>query len=99
MVAYVGTPVNLDFSAVDPSSSDVITYEIQNGPDGPQFNGNTGAFSWQPTQAGTYSFIVTVSDSTTLTAKKVHIVVTKDRSSAVQAAIEAYNRQASYVTA
>jgi hypothetical protein len=98
-VAFVGAPVTLDFSATDSNSTEAVTYEIQNGPDGAQFNASTGAFTWQPTQAGTYSFIVVASDGTTLAAKNVSIVVTNDRASAVQAAIAAYNPNTSYVTA
>ena len=62
-------------------------------------NASTGAFSWQPTQAGTYSFIAQASDGTTLATKNVNIVVASDRASAVQAAIAAYNPNTSYVTA
>ncbi len=58
-----------------------------------------GAFSWQPTQAGTYSFIVEASDGTTIATKKANIVVANDRASAVQAAIAPYNPNTSYVSA
>ncbi|WP_248924001.1 OmpL47-type beta-barrel domain-containing protein [Paenibacillus hamazuiensis] len=98
-VAYVGAPVTLDFSATDSKSTDVLAYEMQNGPVGAQLNAATGAFSWQPAQAGTYSFIVQASDGTTVAAKKVNLVVTADRTSAVQAAVVPYDPGSSYVTA
>ena len=96
---YVGAPVTLDFSATDSSSTDVVAYEVQNKPQGADLNANTGAFSWQPTQAGTYSLIVQASDGTTIATKNVNIVVTNDRASAVQAAIAPYNPNTTYVTA
>ena len=97
--SFVGAPVNLDFSATDSSSTDVVAYDIQNKPQGAEFNATTGAFSWQPTQAGTYSFVVEASDGTTISTKNVNIVVTSDRASAVQAAIASYNPNTSYVAA
>ena len=64
MLAMSGRRVNLDFSATDSSSTDVVAYDIQNKPQGAEFNTSTGAFSWQPTQAGTYSFVAEASDGT-----------------------------------
>ena len=58
---------------------------------GAVFNESTGAFSWKPTQAGTYSFVVGASDGTTVTTKDVTVVVTNDRQSAVDAVIAPYN--------
>ncbi len=97
--SFVGAPMNLDFSATDSSSTDVVAYDIENMPQGAVFNATTGAFSWQPTQAGTYSFVAKASDGTTISTKTVKIVVASDRASAVQAAIASYNSNASYVTA
>ncbi|WP_261305048.1 OmpL47-type beta-barrel domain-containing protein [Paenibacillus andongensis] len=99
IVAYVGESVTLDFAATDSSATDVIAYELQNGPNGAQFNTSTSAFAWQPTQAGTTSFIVVVSDGTTAAAKNVNIVVASDRASAVQAAITPYQPNETYTTA
>ena len=61
-------------------------------------NESTGAFSWKPTQAGTYSFVVGASDGTTVTAKDVTVVVTNDRQSAVAAVIAPYNPNTSYIS-
>lgn len=97
--AFVGAPVKLDFSADDSGQEDVLAYEIANMPQGAEFNAGTGAFAWQPAQAGMYSFIVQASDGTTLTTKNVNIVVSQDRSSAVQAATALYNPSTLYVTA
>ncbi len=99
LFAYVGAPVSIDLSATDSNSADVVSYDSTNLPQGAVFDTHTGAFSWQPTQAGTYSFTVSASDGTSMTAGNVKITVANDRSSAVQAAIAPYNPNVSYVTA
>ena len=90
--------VNYDFSATDASATDVVTYQIDNKPEGAVLNESTGAFSWKPTQAGTYSFVVGASDGTTVTTKDVKVVVTNDRQSAVAAVIAPYNANTSYIS-
>lgn len=96
--AFVGAPVSLDFSAGDSGQENVV-YEIGNMPQGAVLQEGTGAFSWQPAQAGSYSLIVQASDGTTVTTKNVHIVVSGDRASAVQAATAPYDPNKLYVTA
>lgn len=96
--AYVGAPVSLDFSASDSGQENVV-YEIANMPQGAVLQEGSGAFSWQPAQAGTYSLIVQASDGTTVTTKNVKIVVSGDRTSAVQAATALYDPNTLYVTA
>ena len=66
---------------------------------GAVLNTSTGAFSWQPAQAGTNPFILMASVGTTVTAKNVNIVVTNNRVSAVQVAIALYNPNTIYVSA
>jgi large repetitive protein len=94
---YAGSTLTttLDFSATDAS---VLTYQTDNLPAGATFNTGTGAFSWKPTQAGTYSFVVEASDGTTVTTKRVTIVVGADRQSTVNAVIASYNSNTLYVT-
>ena len=41
---YVGASVNVDLSATDANSTDVITYELQNNSKGLPIDANTGAF-------------------------------------------------------
>lgn len=100
LFTYVGSQytINYDFSAADSSSSDVVTYQIDNKPDGAVFDANTGAFSWNPTQAGTYSFVVEASDGTSITTKDVTVVVTNDRKSAVDAVTAPYNPNTIYIS-
>ncbi|WP_051251118.1 discoidin domain-containing protein [Paenibacillus harenae] len=97
--AYVGAPITLDLSAADSGSTDTVSYGSSNLPDGADLNANTGAFSWRSTQSGTFSFIAEASDGTTLAAKNVHIVVSDDRTSAVEAATAVYDSNKSYVAA
>jgi hypothetical protein len=93
---YVGASVNVDFSATDSSSTDVVTYGLQNNPEGLSINTSTGAFSWNPTSAGSFSLIVTATDGTTIVTKNVNVIVGNDRASAVQAITASYNQNAVY---
>lgn len=98
LFAFTGAPIQIDFSATDSNSTDVVAYDSTNLPGDAQLNTNTGAFSWLPAQAGTYSFNIMASDGTTVTSKNINIVVTSDRASAVQAAITPFDPDAIYVT-
>ncbi len=97
---YAGAtiPVTLDLSATDPAAGDVVTYNIDNLPQGASFDTSTGAFSWKPTQAGTYTLIVEASDGTTVTTKRVIVVVGADRQAVVTAVTAAVKPDTLYVT-
>ncbi|KQV33437.1 discoidin domain-containing protein [Massilia sp. Root335] len=82
--------VAYSFAATDATATDVLTYKIDNLPPGARFDSTTGAFSWVPTQAGTYDFIVTSTDGTVVTSKAARIVVSADRQSAIAAVTAAY---------
>ncbi|WP_261301646.1 OmpL47-type beta-barrel domain-containing protein [Paenibacillus andongensis] len=96
---YVGASVNVDLSATDASSTDVITYELQNNSKGLPLDTHTGAFTWQPTEAGNYSVVLAATDGTTVSAKNVNIFVSSDRASAVQAITASYDANQVYVQA
>ena len=100
LFTYVGSeaPVNFDFSATDNGATDVVSYQIDNKPEGAVLSESTGAFSWKPVQAGTYSFVVGASDGTTITTKDVTVVVTSDRESAAAAVIAPYHASTSYIS-
>ena len=100
LFTYVGSeaPVNFDFSATDNGATDVVSYQIDNKPEGAVLSESTGAFSWNPVQAGTYSFVVGASDGTTITTKDVTVVVTSDRESAAAAVIAPYHASTSYIS-
>ncbi|CAN7167903.1 discoidin domain-containing protein [Pseudoduganella sp. LjRoot289] len=97
--SYAGTtlPVTLDLSATDPGAGEVVTYQADNLPAGASFSTATGAFSWNPTQAGTYTFSVGASDGTTVTMKRITVVVDASRQGAVDRAIAAYKAGTPYV--
>jgi hypothetical protein len=99
IVAYIGAVINLDFSATDSGATDVLSYSSFDIPNNAQLNVSTGAFSWTPTEIGTFSFIISVSDQTTITAKKVTIQIKADRYSALAAAIASYNSDKIYTKA
>jgi hypothetical protein len=86
---YAGATLatTIDLSATDPAAGDVVTYNIDNLPQGASFNTSTGAFSWTPTsaQAGSYTLVVEASDGTTVTTRRVTIFVGADRQATVGA--------------
>ncbi|HEX7984886.1 MAG TPA: discoidin domain-containing protein [Duganella sp.] len=90
--------VSASFAATDSSSTATVTYQIDNPPPGATFNSSTGAFSWLPTQAGTYSFVVSARDGTSIVSKRVTVTVGADRQAVVNAVIASYNAGLPYVT-
>jgi hypothetical protein len=99
LYTYAGTTTTttFDFSATDSGTGETVTYQADNLPQGASFNTSTGAFSWKPTQAGTYTFYVGASDGTTVTMKSVTFVVDADRQSAVARATTPYDANTVYV--
>ncbi|OMF44730.1 hypothetical protein BK138_34365 [Paenibacillus rhizosphaerae] len=100
LFGYAGSEAAIvsDFSATDTGSADTLTYQADGMPEGAIIDEHTGAFSWKPAQAGTYSFVVSASDGTSVTAKEVQVVVAHDRTSAVEAVIAPYDEHTSYIT-
>jgi hypothetical protein len=96
--AGASVPVNANFAATDSSPTATLSYQISNLPPGASFNSSTGAFSWLPSQAGTYSFVVQASDGTTITSKRVTVVVGADRQATVNIVIAGYDPNMLYVT-
>lgn len=99
IVGCTGAKLDLSFGASDAASSDVITYEGTELPEGAVLDASTGAFSWEPSTAGKYSFVVSATDQVSATAKRVSITVTEDRSSAIKAAASAFDPDETYVKA
>ncbi|MRV70314.1 hypothetical protein GJ700_01080 [Duganella sp. FT92W] len=100
LVTYAGSgaAVTRSFAAADAGAGDTLTYQADNLPAGASFDTVTGAFSWTPTQAGVYSFVVTTSDGATVTSKVVKITVAGDRQGAIGAVIATYRPNTLYVT-
>ncbi|MDQ0897846.1 OmpL47-type beta-barrel domain-containing protein [Paenibacillus sp. V4I7] len=98
LFTYVGSEatINFDFSATDAGA---VNYQADHMPEGAVFNETTGAFSWSRAQAGTYSFVVSASDGTSVTTKDVTVVVANDRQSAVNAVIAPYDADTLYISA
>ncbi|WP_395408470.1 discoidin domain-containing protein [Pseudoduganella sp. UC29_106] len=97
---YAGATVatTIDLSATDPAVGDVVTYNMDNLPQGASFNTSTGAFSWKPTQAGTYTFVAEASDGTTVSTKRITVVVGADRQSTVSAVTALFKPDTLYVS-
>lgn len=50
-------------TATDPDAGQIYTYSLISAPAGATINTSTGAFSWKPTTAGTFTFKVRVTDN------------------------------------
>lgn len=87
------------FAATNGNASAPLSYQVDDLPPGASFNQATGAFSWQPALAGTYTFVVSASDGTTIVARNVRVVVAVDRQAAVAAASAAYQSTIAYTRA
>ena len=97
IVAYVGAPVQLDFS---PTKEDgVVVVDSIDKPQDSTLNGRTGTFFWVPSQEGVVTFVVTLTEGKTVAAKRVDIVVARDRESAVIRILSSYNQNTPYVAA
>ena len=90
--------INYDFAATDATATDVVTYQIDRLPAGAVFNTSTGAFSWKPTQPGTYTFVVSATDGNTMTTRDIRIVVSADRQASVSAVTAAFNTNTIYIS-
>ena len=96
--AGAGQAVTASFAATDSNASATLTYQIDNLPAGASFNTGTGAFSWAPTQAGTYNFVVSAKDGTTVASKRFTVLVGADRQATVGILTASYNPSLLYVT-
>ncbi|MFB5673434.1 discoidin domain-containing protein [Paenibacillus terreus] len=99
LFAFAGGTIHADFAAADSNASDIVTYEMADGPAGAVLDSSSGAFTWTPTHTGTSSFIVVASDETSVSTKHVKIEVEADRAAAVAAATTGYDPDESYVSA
>lgn len=101
LTTYAGASqgVSASFSATDSSTSATVSYQVDNLPAGATFNTSTGAFSWLPTQAGTYAFVVTARDGTSVASKRMTVTVGANRQAAVDAVAASYNASLLYVSA
>ncbi len=95
--AGAGVAVSASFAATDSSPTATLTYQIDHLPAGVSFNTSTGAFSWNPSQAGTYSFVIQASDGTTIATKRFTVVVGADRQATVNLTTAPYQPNGLYV--
>ncbi|RDC65366.1 InlB B-repeat-containing protein [Adhaeribacter pallidiroseus] len=68
----LGQTLNFTASATDVNANQTKTYSLVKAPAGASIHNTTGTFSWKPTQAGTFTFSVQVTDngSPVLTGQK-----------------------------
>lgn len=96
IASVAGASVTLDFSATDSGTGETLLYESSDLPEGASLNSNTGAFIWNQPAAGNYSFVVSVSDGTTVATKNVTLMIADSRESAMRAAGSGYNANLDY---
>ena len=85
LTAYVGAPIQMDFSVTDPACGPPPVYAAEPQPEGASLDPKTGAFSWKPTRAGKSGFIVSVLSGENAAAQSVEISVEADRQTALRA--------------
>ncbi len=59
----VGNMLRFVVSATDANAGQTKTYSLVSAPDGAIIHPTTGTFNWTPTQAGTFTFLVQVTDN------------------------------------
>ena len=96
LVAYVGAPVELDFSAVDSGGKSIDCSSLDQ-PEGSVLDSGTGAFSWTPGKTGDCTFVAMAADGDIIVPKKVTISVLEDRAAAIKAASAGYDPNTVYV--
>lgn len=96
IVAYVGAPVKLDFAPAKMDGS--VRVGSTDKPKDSTLNTQTGAFFWVPNQEGEQTFVVNLTAGETIAARKVYIIVTPDRESAIRKILSGYDRNTPYVS-
>ncbi len=72
--ATVGVPLTFGASATD-ANGDTLSYSLTGAPAGAAINASTGAFSWTPAAAGSFSITVRVSDGALTDTETITVTV------------------------
>ncbi len=70
----IGSPVSFTASASD-TEGETLTFSLSGAPAGASIDATTGAFSWTPATAGSFTFTVTVSDANGSDSQEVTVDV------------------------
>jgi large repetitive protein len=97
VVTFVGAPVILDFSASDSAAADKLMYMSKDKPADAMLDGDSGAFSWNPAQAGECEFRVLVTDGESIASKQIAVLVASDRAAASREILRARDSGTAYV--
>ncbi|MBE8718569.1 hypothetical protein C4F51_15405 [Cellvibrio sp. KB43] len=96
--SYVGAPLELNFTATDAGVTDQLNYQSADLPAGASLDAANGVFSWTPSQAGSYAFIVSVDDGDVMVTKRVSVIVAADRVAAIDSIVQNYDDQEIYTS-
>ena len=95
LIAYVGAPIRLNFSATRGGA--VIGCTDQ--PADAKLDPAGGVFEWTPRSDGESSFTVTATEGEAMTARKLTVSVMPDRKAALEKIAEAHDSNTAYVDA
>lgn len=95
LIAYIGAPIRLDFSA----TSGGVRIESPDKASDAALDSTSGSFEWTPKSAGETRFTVTATDGEAVTARKVTVSVLPDRKAALEKIAEAHDPNTAYVEA
>ena len=73
---YVGQTYTYDVNAID-ADDDTLVYWLDSAPAGMTIDDQTGLITWLPTEVGTYSIVVNVTDGTNTTTQEYTLTVNK----------------------
>ncbi|QRQ99883.1 malectin domain-containing carbohydrate-binding protein [Dyadobacter sandarakinus] len=94
----LGQPVSFTAAATDANAGQTKTFSLVNQPAGAAINGTTGAFTWTPAAAGTFTFTVRVTDNgTPALSDEESITVTVNNAPATTSAIRINAGGAAYL--
>lgn len=96
IVGWAGATITADLSA---TAAEGTTYNATGLPDGAEFDQDTGALTWTPAEAGSWTITVEADDGTIAAAHRFTFVTGDDRGAALTLAAEGHDPEAAYESA
>ncbi|MBA4865320.1 putative Ig domain-containing protein [Streptomyces sp. PSKA54] len=96
IVGWAGADVTVDLAA---TAAEGTTYAATGLPDGAELDPDTGALTWTPAEAGSWTVTVSADDGTNAAARHVTLAAADGRKGALALAEDGYDPQAMYESA